>query len=116
MSAALLTPVNAKSENNTVIKCAAVATDEDFYKTRLNIAAATTENAMMLAAKNAFKSKCFSTEQVKNLSVLFLKDEGKYSFFEAAYPFVTDSEQFNTLESQLTDEYYINRFKAMIHH
>ena len=36
-------------------------------------------------------------------------------FFDAAYPFTSDSDQYNSLKSQLSDEYYINRFKAMIH-
>ena len=61
-----------------------------------------------------FKQKCFSTEQIKNLSGLFLKEEEKYHFFDAAYPFVHDSQQFKLLESQLTDPYIITRFRAML--
>ena len=71
---------------------------------------------MISVARKAFKSNCFSTEQIKNLSVLFLKEDGRYRFFDAAYPFVYDSQNFSSLQSQLTDEYLINRFKAMIRH
>ena len=80
------------------------------------MAAASNEEVMITMAKKMFKSKCFTTEQVKNLGTLFLKDADRYSFFDAAYPFVSDSQNFAILESQLTDGYYINRFKVMIKH
>ena len=65
--------------------------------------------------KKIFKIKCFSTGYIKNLSTLFLNDQGKYNFFDAAYPYVSDTGIFSTLENQLSDAYYIKRFKAMIH-
>ena len=70
---------------------------------------------MIAEAKKVFKTKCFSTLQIKNLSALFLTDESKYKFFDAAYQYVSDLENFSTLQSELKDEYFINRFKAMIH-
>jgi len=70
---------------------------------------------MIRIAKKVFRTRCFSTGQIKNLSFLFLTDEGKYMFFDAAYPYTSDSDQYNSLKSQLSDEYYINRFEAMIH-
>ena len=69
---------------------------------------------MIKVAKKYFKIKCYGTEQIKDLSYLFLTDKGKYMFFDAAYPFTSDSNKYQTLQSQLTDEYYLNRFKAMI--
>ncbi len=95
--------------------CKAFATDEDFLKLRKKMAAGNNNDEMIQSAKKIFRSKCFSTEQIKNLSFLFLTDEGKYLFFDAAYPFASDSDQYHLLVSQLSDEYYINRFKAMIH-
>ena len=80
------------------------------------MAAEKNDEAMIKIAKKVFKTKCFTTDQVKNLSNLFLQDEGKYNFFDSAYPFVSDSAIYSTLENQLTDPYYITRFKAMIHH
>ena len=70
---------------------------------------------MIKIAKKYFRSQCFSTEQIKNLSFLFLNDEGKYQFFDAAYAFTSDSSQYHNLQAQLKDPYYVNRFKAMIH-
>lgn len=94
--------------------CKTVATEDDFLKTRKKMTAQKSDDDMVNAAKKLFKQKCYSTAQVKNLSVLFLKDEGKYKFFDAIYPFVYDSREFRQLESQLTDEYYISRFRSMI--
>ena len=95
--------------------CKAFAGNEDFLKLRKKMASGNSEDNMIKIAKKAFHSKCFSTEQIKNLSFLFLTDAGKYMFFDLAYPFASDSEQYKSLQSQLTDSYYINRFKAMIH-
>ena len=96
--------------------CKNFASEEDFLKLRKKMAAEENDDDMISAAKKVFKAKCFTTEQIKNLSVLFLKDKGRYDFFDAAYPFVSDSINFPTLENQLTDTYFINRFKVMIRH
>ena len=111
-----------KEANKEVLKpaminsdCKNFATDEDFLKIRKKMVAENNDEDMIRAARKIFKTKCFTTEQIKNLSALFLKDEGKYMFFDAAYPFVSDSEMYSTLENQLSDNYYITRFRAMIH-
>lgn len=95
--------------------CKSFAADEDFIKLRKKMVAEDNDEDMIKAAKKVFKNKCFTTEQIKNLSTLLLKDEGKYIFFDAAYPFVSDSDQYSVLEKQLSDSYYITRFRAMIH-
>ncbi len=96
--------------------CKQYATEDDFYKLRKKMAAEGNNDDMIKVAKKIFKSKCFTTRDIKNLSALFLNDEGRYNFFDAAYPYVSDSDVFNTLESQISDAYYLNRFKAMLHH
>lgn len=94
--------------------CSAYANNNDFLKIRKKIAAESDNDKMVDAARKFFKQKCYTTEQIKNLSYLFLDDEGKYKFFDAAYPYTSDSNMFYQLESQLQDQYYINRFRAMI--
>ena len=94
--------------------CKSMANDNDFLKARKKMTSQKSDDAMVESAKKLFKQKCYSTEQVKNLSVLFLKDEGKYKFYDAVYPFVYDSKAFRQLESTLTEEYYISRFRSMI--
>ncbi len=96
--------------------CKAYAADEDFLKLRKKMAGEDSDDAMIAVAQKFLKAKCYTTDQIKNLSFLFLKDAGKYRFFDLAYQFVSDSHNFSTLESQLTDPYYISRFKAMVRH
>ena len=94
--------------------CNEVATESDFFKLRKRMAAAESDDEMITEAKKVFKIKCFGTAQLKNLSTLFLNDEGKYKFFDAAYKYVSDAEAFNSLQAELKDEYYTTRFKAML--
>lgn len=96
--------------------CKNFATEDDFLKLRKKIAAAENEEKMLLTAKKYFKTRCFTTEQIKNLGVLFLKDSEKYNFFDIAYPFVSDTHNYSLLENQLSDTYFINRFRVMIKH
>lgn len=94
--------------------CSSLASDNDFLKLRKKMAAESTDDGMVQEATKAFKSKCFTVAQVKNLGSLFLNDAGKYKFFDAAYTHVPDPENFSSLQSELKEEYYLNRFKAMI--
>jgi hypothetical protein len=72
------------------------------------------DDDMISEAKKVFKARCFSTLQIKNLGTLFLKDESKYKFYDAAYQYASDPENYSTLQSELKEEYFINRFKAML--
>ncbi len=94
--------------------CRAFATEDDFFKARKKMVAEDNDEAMVDAARKIFKTKCFSVEQIKNLSLLFLNDNSKYNFFDAAYPHASDSQNFLSLQAELKDEYYIKRFKAMV--
>lgn len=108
----LLPKVVTSSEVNS--DCKAFATNEDFLKLRKKMASENRNEKMIQVARKFFKAKCYSTEQVKDLSYLFLTDEGKYMFFDAAYPFTSDSDQFGQLESQFSDGYFLNRFRALL--
>ena len=94
--------------------CKAFADNEDFLRLRKKMASEDSREDMIKAANKFFRSKCFSTSQIKDLSYLFLTDEGKYMFFDAAYAHTSDSNEYSTLESQLKDPYYQKRFEAMI--
>jgi hypothetical protein len=112
-------PVTVKKEQPAKLEminsdCKTVSNDEDFLKTRKKMTSQKSDEAMVEAARKLFKQRCYSTEQVKNLSVLFLKDETRYKFYDAVYPFVYDTKAFKQLESTLSDEYYISRFRSMI--
>jgi hypothetical protein len=95
-------------------ECQSIATENDFRKLRKDMAAQNSDDAMVEKAKRIFRNKCFSTDQIKLLSTLFLSAAGKYKFFDAAYNAVSDINNFGVLQSELNEEYYSNRFKALI--
>jgi hypothetical protein len=103
-----------KTETTETKKCQTVASNDDFLKLRRKMAGRTNDDGMLDEAKKYFKSTCFSTEQVKNLSTMFLSNAGKFNFFTAAYNHTTDVENFSSLQSELKGEEYINRFKEMV--
>ncbi len=101
-----------KPEQNS--KCKDAADENDFLKLRRTMASGESDDDMLDEAKKYFKAKCFSTAQIKNLSVLFLNDEGKYKFFDLSYSYVTDENNYTSLETELKEDYYKNRFRAML--
>ena len=96
--------------------CKRTATQKEFLKLRKQMAGTDSEGIMTKMAIKTFTSTCFTTEQIKNLGVLYNKEEELYKFYVAAYPFVSDSQNFSILADQLTENYYISRFKAMLIH
>jgi len=104
-----------KSEAGGNKKCQTVADNDDFLKLRRKMATRTNDDGMLDEAKKYFKSTCFSTEQIKNLSTMFLSNAGKFNFFTVAYNYTTDVENFSSLQSELKEEAYINRFKELVH-
>lgn len=106
-------PADATSPNLNA-DCKNIATKKNFLQLRKEMAAEDTREGMLEVARKNLKGICYSTEQIKNLSYLFLNDEGKYRFFDIAYPHTSDPDKYESLKSQLNDDYYINRFKAMI--
>jgi hypothetical protein len=44
---------------------------------------------------------------------LVLTSAGKYQFFDAAYLHVSDQENFSSLQSEIKDDYYLKRFRAL---
>jgi hypothetical protein len=65
-------------------------------------------------ARKMFKSKCFSTRQIRALSEVFTSDAAKFRFFEAAWPFAAD-DHFHELSDLLADPVYNSKFKTMTH-
>jgi hypothetical protein len=94
--------------------CASVATDDDFFKLRRDMTAKGNDEEMIAEAKKYFKTKCYRTEQIKYLTALFLTEESKYQFFDAAYMHVSDQGKFKFLQTELKDNNYINRFRALV--
>lgn len=117
VNTSIIQPVSAegKFEKKAINKnCPEEAREDDFFNLRKNMANVMGDDEMISEAKKYFKVKCFSTEQIRNLSLLFLNDGGKYKFFDLAYEYVVDAVNFGLLQKELKEEYYLNRFKAML--
>lgn len=92
--------------------CKDFASDYDVDKLRVRMLDVEKDDDKMLAAKKVFKTKCFTTKQIKALSEVFTSDASRYKFFESAYPFVSD-DHFRELAELLTDPVYNAKFKVM---
>ncbi|HET9279029.1 MAG TPA: hypothetical protein VFN95_12620, partial [Flavitalea sp.] len=105
---------NQKGVIVTNSNCRQFASDNELDKLRVRMLAEKDVDVQVTEARKFFKVKCVSTYQVQSLSTLFRTDEGKYKLLDAAYPYVSDNNNFSELVALLTEEYYINRFKAMV--
>jgi hypothetical protein len=92
--------------------CHAYATDYDLDKLRVKMLGSAKDEDRIQDARRFFKTKCFSTRQIKALTEVFTTDATKFRFLEAAYPFVSD-DHFPELISLLADPVYSGRFRAM---
>lgn len=94
--------------------CKSFAGDGDVDKLRIRMLGETDVDGRVAAARKVFRTKCFTTAQVKGLTELFRSDEGIYRFLEAAYPFISDTSNFKSLVTLLAEEVYVKRFRTMV--
>ncbi len=97
-------------------QCKNIATNTVFLKLFKQMQGQKKETDKRALASKAFAGNCFKTRQIKDLGLLFVTEAERYRFYVSAFRHVSDRENFATLEDQLTNDYYINRFKAMLHH
>ncbi|MBL0234668.1 MAG: hypothetical protein IPQ08_13555 [Chitinophagaceae bacterium] len=108
--------ISTVGKTETVNDCREKASQDDFFKVRKNMAAVSSDDEMIAVARLVFQTKCFSTLQIKNLSSLFLNEEGKFQFFVATQTHVSDKENFSTLRSEFREEKYLQLFTALVAH
>lgn len=101
---------NQPSGNN----CKKLASEKDFFSLRKKMAATEDVGEMILTAKTAFREKCYSNDQLRNLCVLFLDDASRYRFLDEAYAYSADPQAYKQLADLLKDEYYLRRFTSML--
>jgi len=107
-------PVASKKPELINSDCRNFATENDLDKLRIKMLTESNLDERIQIARKFFRTKCVTTRQVRALTELFVNDKTRYAFFDAAYPFVSDSSNFKSLIDLLNEEYYINRFKAMV--
>ena len=108
---------NVAAKNSTVAAkrhCTDIANNDDFLSLRKRLAALNSEEDMLVIAQKKFEEKCYSVNQIKNLSVLFLDEKNKFSFFELAKPATSDNANFYKLINQLTQPDLLEKFAALI--
>lgn len=94
--------------------CSRFATDNEVDKLRVKMMNEKDAGNRIFIAHKLFKSMCFATRQIKGLSELFPNDELRFRFFETAWPFVSDTVNFKSLEETLTDAFFITRFRTLL--
>ncbi len=107
-------PVNAASELRFNSDCAAEAVDDDFFSVRKLMAAKRTDTGMREVALKAFRKKCFSAVQIKGLGVLMSSEESLLTFFQQAYPFVKDPQNYKDLEGGLSNPENKAKFRSFL--
>ncbi len=80
---------------------------------RRRMEAAPDEDAKVAVATREFRTKCFTTEQVRSLLVVFTREEGRYKLIGAAYPHIYDPGNYGQLLPILKDPYFIHRFRKL---
>lgn len=71
------------------------------------------EEAKVAEALREMRIRCFTTEQVRSLLVVFDREEGRYKLLSTAYPLVQDPSNYPSLLPVLKDPYFIHRFKRL---
>lgn len=94
--------------------CKSVASEDDFLKLRRSMASEANDDNMIAQAEKAFKSKCYTTAQIKYLSSMFLSNAGKYNFYKSAYDHTADRENFATLADEIRDQGYKDKFNKLL--
>ena len=94
--------------------CLKTADEDQFVKLRMRMAGQYTEEKMIEEAVGFFKQVCFTTTQLRRLSLLMAKDEMKYKFFASAIGYISDANQFPALRNELQEEINRLRFDALI--
>ena len=109
--------VTTTNSNAVYVKsnCKVYADDDEYLNLRIKMEKnKKNETEMLYLAHKLFEKRCFNTRQIQRLGLLFSNDAGKYKLFDDAYQYTYDLDKFPSLESELTDEYYKKRFRAML--
>ena len=101
-------------EADTANRCKNAATERDFINLRRKMVDQYEEKLMQEVALQSFRKKCYTSLQIKNLCVLFLKEKSRLEFLKIAYPFAVDKENFYLLQSLFADPVLIAQFRSML--
>ncbi|MBC7587718.1 MAG: DUF4476 domain-containing protein, partial [Chitinophagaceae bacterium] len=101
--------VGSSSQYNR--SCVNLATEADYARARRLMSSETTDDKMIVSARQSYKNTCFTTGQIKNLGLLFLSEYGRYKFFAASRSSIYDVFNYASLEAQFTLPSLIEQFR-----
>ena len=93
--------------------CRNFASERDVDKLRIKILSEKRDSEKLEVVRKEYRTKCYTSRQVKALSELFYLDPVRFEFLSASYPFVSDSENFRQLASLLRDPVYVEKFEGL---
>jgi hypothetical protein len=99
-------------ENSSKVKTS-IATENDFLQLRKQMILEENEERMISISEKAFEQLAYSTDMVKNLSVLFLKEKNKLTFLLNAYKYVSDKQNYRLLSTVLSEEKSLIQFNQL---
>ncbi|MCX6208292.1 MAG: DUF4476 domain-containing protein [Bacteroidetes bacterium] len=102
------------TERNTNINCKQFAEEIDVKNFTIAVQAELKVKDRLKVANNYFKEKCYTVNQIKRLSSLFINSNGKFVFFKQAQQSISDIQNFSSLETELTDTNIKEEFKAFV--
>ncbi len=94
--------------------CRRLADEDIFIRVRKKMAGKRTEDQMIEEALKGYKQACFTTQQIAQLSGMFMSDEMRYRFFDASFKYVSDPGLYSSLGKFIQDPYYKKRFEALL--
>jgi len=109
----IITPENTQTQVQQVIRCSSNAEEKDFLKLRRKMTQEDNEEKMIEVAEKAFKDKCYSTDQVRYLAVLFINEDNRLAFIRISVNYISDLSLFGTLQQLFNTEKNINSFKEI---
>jgi len=109
----IITPENTQTQIQQVIRCSTIAEEKDFLKLRRKMTQEDNEEKMIEVAEKAFKDKCYSTDQVRYLAVLFINEDNRLAFIRISVNYIRDLSLFGTLQQLFNTEKNINSFKEI---
>jgi len=109
-----LKPKGAGSSSQYNRSCVNLATEADYGKARRLMSSETTDEKMIASAKRSYKNTCFTTEQIKNLGLLFLSEQSRYRFFMASKSSIYDVFNYPSLETEFKVPNMIEQFRKSV--
>lgn len=94
--------------------CQGTVSVSELGQLRRRMEAIPDEDSKVASALREFRLRCFTTEQVRSLLVVFFREEGRFKLLDAAYPRIFDPQAFLSLEPVLKDPYFIHRFRKLV--